>query len=62
MSAESLEVRLAAEADEARWDEYVRGHRLGTVFHLVGWGSAIRDAFGAARQSLIALEAGEVVV
>ena len=61
MSAESLEVRLVDEADEVRWDEYVRGHPLGTVFHLSGWGRAVRDAFGATRCDLVALDGEELV-
>ena len=61
MSALGLEVRLAVEADDVHWDEYVRGHRLGSVFHLSGWGRAVHDAFGATRESLIALEGARVV-
>ena len=61
MSALGFEVRLAVEADGVRWDKYVRGHRLGTVFHLSGWGRAAHDAFGATQESLIALEGDEVV-
>lgn len=61
MSAESLEVRHAAEADDVNWDGYVRGHSLGTVFHLSGWGRAGRDAFGAIRRDLVALDGDEVV-
>ena len=61
MSALGLEFRLAVEADDVHWDKYVRGHRLGSVFHLSGWGRAVHDAFGATRESLVALEGGEVV-
>ena len=48
-------------ADDVHWDKYVRGHRLGSVFHLSGWGRAVHDAFGATQESLIAREGGEVV-
>ena len=61
MSALELEIRLAEGADDVRQDEYVRAHRLGTVFHLSGWGRAVQAAFGATPKSLIALEGGEVV-
>jgi FemAB-related protein (PEP-CTERM system-associated) len=56
-----LEIRPAVDADAPRWDEYVRGHSLGTVFHLWGWGSATKSAFGAIRQDLLALDGGEIV-
>jgi len=61
VGAERLEVRLAAEADDVRWDRYVRGHALGTVFHLRGWGRATSDAFGAIQRDLLAEEDGEIV-
>jgi len=61
VSAESLEIRLVDEADEVRWDEYVRGHPLGTVFHLSGWGRAASQAFGATRCDLVALDGEELV-
>ena len=56
-----LEIRPAVDADAPRWDEYVRRHPLGTVFHLWGWGSATHSAFGAHRRDLIALDGDEVV-
>lgn len=56
-----LSFRPALDADASRWDEYVRGHSLGTVFHLWGWGRATESAFGAKRQDLLAIENGEVV-
>jgi FemAB-related protein (PEP-CTERM system-associated) len=56
-----LKVRGAAGADDVAWDRYVRGHALGTVFHLRGWGRATHDAFGAIGRDFIAVEAGEVV-
>ena len=61
MSAEILQVRLAVEADAIRWDGYVRAHPLGTVFHLSGWGRAVRDAFGAIPRDLVALDGDEVI-
>ena len=61
MSALELEIRLATGADDVRLDEYVRGHRLGSVFHLSGWGRAVQASFGASPESLIAIEGGEVV-
>ena len=61
MSALELEVRLAEGADDVRQDEYVRAHRLGTVFHLSGWARAAEAAFGATAKSLIAIEGGELV-
>ena len=61
VSAPELEVRPVSGADDVRADEYVRGHRLGSVFHLSGWARAAADAFGATQESLLATEGGQVV-
>ena len=32
--------------DRAAWDEYVHGHRQGRFFHLAGWETVVKEAYG----------------
>jgi CelD/BcsL family acetyltransferase involved in cellulose biosynthesis len=43
-----------------RWDEYVRGHPRGSVYHLSGWAAIIRRAYGYAPRYLAVEEAGRL--
>ncbi|MBW7837012.1 MAG: FemAB family PEP-CTERM system-associated protein [Sphingomonadales bacterium] len=55
-----MDVRLLADADEARWDAYVDAHADGTFFHRAAWARVIRESFGHRTPYLLALEGNDV--
>ncbi|MBA3975882.1 MAG: peptidoglycan bridge formation protein FemAB [Candidatus Solibacter sp.] len=52
--------RFRAGQDEAAWDGYVGGHRLGTPLHLSAWGRVCGRVFGYRNLSLMAWREGKV--
>jgi len=56
-----MNVRAYTEGDAETWDAYVRGHPSGTVFHLLAWSDAVRQAYGHRAVHLIAWSDGRLV-
>lgn len=59
--ADLITVRLAAEGDRERWDEFVRADAAGTPFHLSAWADAVRKGLGYDTPGLLAEVNGEIV-
>lgn len=53
-------VRLATDADAARWNKYALSHDEGTFFHLFEWRSILLRSFGLAPYYMLAERAGEI--
>lgn len=59
-AASELSIQIAAEADAASWDEFVRAHPSGTFFHLFGWRRVVRDGLRHRVHYLVARSAGRI--
>ena len=57
----TVDIRAPSSGDEARWDDYVRGHDAGTFFHLIGWRDVVQEALGHPCRYLMAERDGQVV-
>ena len=49
-------IRKCTESDKNDWDEYVRSHPEGSVFHLTAWKEVIEQTFGHKSIYLLATE------
>ena len=56
----ALAVRAFAEADRQGWNEFVRAHPEGTLFHLAEWQDVLREAFGHQPYFLLAERDGKI--
>ncbi|MBF0186513.1 MAG: FemAB family PEP-CTERM system-associated protein [Magnetococcales bacterium] len=56
----SLQVRTMQEADRAAWDRFVQDHPEGTFFHLSGWLTVLREAFGHRSHALLVEDASGI--
>lgn len=56
----ALAVTLMAQADRARWDDYVYGHADATFFHRAGWQQILEQHFGHRTWYLMAQSAGRL--
>ncbi len=54
-------VLRALEAEDPRWDTYVKGHAEGTFFHLLCWRRVIRRTYKSPDHYLVAERSGQVV-
>lgn len=57
----SCQVSLAEASSASEWDAYVLAHEDGTVFHTMGWRSAVANSFGHRQYYLIARRGGGIV-
>ncbi len=57
---EILVSELSADGNES-WDAYVHDHRLGTLFHTLGWRNAVRESFPHKDLYLLATSSGRMV-
>jgi len=42
----SMKIRLAEDADQERWDEFILSHPNASPYHLFAWKKAIEAAYG----------------
>lgn len=54
----AYEIKYAGATDQALWDGYVRRHAHASLFHLFGWGDAIRKTYGHATYHLMLMARG----
>ncbi len=57
----AVSVRVLADKDRARWDDYVLAHPDASFFHRSGWQPVIQKAFGHRTHFLLAERADEIV-
>lgn len=50
-----------AQSNDAAWDDFVRGHPRGTLFHLSGWNRAIEQALGHRSHCLMVRQGTTIV-
>ena len=60
-AAQTIEVRLASDIDEASWDKYVLGHAQSTVYHRFAWSRIIESIHGHKAYFLIAAQGTRIV-
>jgi FemAB-related protein (PEP-CTERM system-associated) len=60
-STVKVEIRPTQRSDKVVWDDFVKNHGRGTIFHLWVWGDIVERVHGLKNKSLIALQAGKVV-
>jgi hypothetical protein len=51
-----VSVRICGYSDKDNWDRYVKGHPLGTFYHLFAWKKVTEDSYGHQTYYLIAEE------
>ena len=51
----SIKIRLAEEADQERWDEFILSHPKASPYHLFAWKKAIEAAYGHKTYYLLAM-------
>ena len=51
-----MEIRPYRPSDRKEWDDYVKRHPDGTVFHLSGWKGAVERSFGPNTNYLLAVD------
>ena len=56
----TLSIRTAELRDHNDWDAYVRNHREGSIFHTMGWRTAITRAFGHPSFYFFVEDAGKI--
>ena len=49
------EIRFLTDMDALNWDEYVRSHSEGTLFHLLAWKKVVERTFGHGSRYLVAV-------
>ncbi len=54
-------VAIGDEAASGKWDDYVRGHADGSLFHLSAWLNAVETTFGHTPRHLVAIRDGDIV-
>ena len=57
----AVRVRFLRDGDRDAWENYVRNHPQATLFHALGWGDAVVQAFGHEPYSLLAERGGGIV-
>ncbi len=60
LSEQRLEVSCSSQCDAEVWDSFVKSQDDGSVFHLSGWGKAIKQAYQYETYYLTARRAGEI--
>ena len=51
----SIKIRLAEDADQERWDEFILSHPKASPYHLFAWKKAIEAAYGHKTYYLLAM-------
>ena len=60
MTAASVSVRAATDADRANWNAFAEASPAASFFHLFEWRDIMRDVFGHRTHYLLAEQAGRV--
>ena len=55
-SPRTVLIRSIVPAESTRWDNYVRGHEDGTLFHTLAWRDAVKEAFRHEDIYLVAID------
>ncbi len=60
-NAISVDVTIGKPPSPLLWDDYVRAHNEGSIFHLSGWGQAVQSAYHYDALYLTAQQGGRIV-